>query len=194
MTIESKYAILITVQVVHTTFFLQQGGTMQKTISPVTPWLVQRCKLDGGKFCYDYMGSSEFEFGDQATALKQLFSGKIAKLEVVVEASDGGGEVPVYLLAQDGFDAAAYQPHLQRLADDKMRLQEAARFSDAVNVKAQREELRFYRLSEYDIWFDFTMSGGEQNIVLWTLDPMKREELLARLYVVTSTWVNEKSA
>lgn len=169
---------------------------MQKTISPVQPWLIQRCMLDAeGKLRYDYMGSSEFEFGDQAKALKKLFAGKVTLTETTVQANDGGATVPVYLITQDGFDVNAYQPHLQCLADDKLRLKEYTRFGDAVNLKAYGKQPRFVRVIDYDIWFDFTESGGEQNIVLWTLDREKRDALLARLKVVTDTWAaNKKKA
>ncbi|OGZ09911.1 MAG: hypothetical protein A3D65_00085 [Candidatus Lloydbacteria bacterium RIFCSPHIGHO2_02_FULL_50_13] len=61
---------------------------MPRTISPVKPWLIQRCKLEDGKFSYDYMVSSEFECGDQAKALKTLFKGKVALAETSVQANE----------------------------------------------------------------------------------------------------------
>ncbi|OGZ05890.1 MAG: hypothetical protein A2845_03755 [Candidatus Lloydbacteria bacterium RIFCSPHIGHO2_01_FULL_49_22] len=165
-----------------------------KVISPVTPWLIQRCKLDeSGRFKYDYMGSSEFEVGDQAEALKRLFTGQIAMVEVSVQANNGGAIVPVFLLTQSGFDASAYQSHLQRLADGKLHLQEPARFNNAVDWEATRFESRSGRVSAYDIWFDFTKYDEEQNIVLFTLDESKRADLLARLKVVTDIWAKNSA-
>lgn len=166
---------------------------MPKTISPVTPWLIQRCKLCNDRFEYDYMGPSEFEVGDQAEALKRLFAGKIAMGEVSVQANNGGATVPVFLLTQSGFDANAYQSYLQRLADGKLHLQEAARFNDAVDWKATGFEPRFGRVSDYDIWFDFTKYDEEQNIVLFTLDESKRADLLARLKVITEIWAKNSA-
>lgn len=164
---------------------------MPKIISPVTPWLIQRCKLESGKLRYDYMGSSEFEWGDQAKALKKLFAGKVVLLETTVQASDGGATVPVCLIAQDGFDVSAYQQHLQQLADDKLHLKEYTRFGEVVNFKATGKMPQF-GVSEYDIWFDFTEREDEQNIVLWTIDHEKRDALLARLKEVTDGWANKK--
>jgi len=101
--------------------------------------------------------------------------------------------VSVYLIMQEGFDVRAYQPHLQCLADGKMQLQEGARFNDAVDLKATGKSR--FRVSDYDIWFDFTSRYPGQNIVLFTLDAQKRDALLARLYVVTATWAaNNKKA
>lgn len=164
---------------------------MSKTISPIKPWLIQRCKLADGKFCYDYMGSCAFEFGDQAKALKVLFRGKPALSEVVVQASDGGASVVVYLITEEGFDVGAYQPYLQSMTDDKMGLQEWSRFDEAVNFCATGKEPKLGSRSSYDIWFDFTEHDDERNIVLWTLDKDKRDALLAHLKQVTDGWSNK---
>ena len=169
------------------------GADSAPTISPVTPWLIQRCKLADGKFSYDYMGSSEFEVGDQTKALKVLFAGKIALSEVTVQANDGGATVTVYLITQQGFDASAYQLYLQQMADDKLRLKEFTRFGDAVNFRATGKMPSFGRHSDHDIWFDFT-GEHEQNIVLFTLDANKRDALLARLKVVTDGWASKKKS
>lgn len=163
----------------------------KSAIFPVTPWLIQRCKLDNeGKLRYDYMGSSEFEWGDQAEALKKLFSGKIRLPQVFVQAKDGGAPVGVYLIMQADFDVTKYQQHLQCLAEDKMQLQEAARFGEHVTWKATRQKPRFG--SEWDVWFDFTKRGGQQNIVLWTLSEERRDALLARLKVITDKWAKDE--
>lgn len=166
---------------------------MPETISSVTPWLIQRCKMEDGKFSYDYMGATEFEVGDQAKALKILFCGKIALSEVAVQASDGGATVPVYLISQEGFDVQAYQPHLQRMADSKLCLQEYTGFEEVVNFKATGKQPQFGKVSRYDIWFDFTKRHDGQNIVLWTLDKELRDALLARLHVISKAWSEKKA-
>lgn len=161
---------------------------MPKIISPITPWLVQRCKIDSeGQFSYDYMGSNQFERGDQAEALKTLFRGKITLSETTVRAYDGGATVSVYLITQENFDVSAYQPYLQALANDDIGLLEASRFGTAVDFKTTGKRPPFGRiLSDCNIWFDFTKRHDGQNIALWTLEKELRDILLAHLKVVTT--------
>ena len=166
---------------------------MSKTISPIKPWLIQRCKHEDGKFCYDYMGSAEFEWGDQSKALKQLFRGKPSLREVTVQVKDGGASVVVYLITEEGFDVGAYQAHLQALADDELGLLEGIHFDTAVVHKATGKVPEWRYLSNYDIWFDFTDSCKDRNIVLFTLGEQKRADLLARLKQVTDGWSNKVS-
>lgn len=49
------------------------------------PWLIQRCELRDNKLFYDYMGSSEFEIGDQSRSLKRIFAAGIdLNIELVI--------------------------------------------------------------------------------------------------------------
>jgi len=97
------------------------------------PWLVQRCTLEGDRLRYQYMGSSEFEDGDQARALKQIFTAGIALGETTVDVE--GREVPVYMVAIDEFPFADYQPHLQAITEG-LRMQEQTGFDQEARVAA----------------------------------------------------------
>ena len=43
------------------------------------PTLIQRCEFDGDTLRYDYMGSTEFEVGNQAKCLKEMFKEELVK-------------------------------------------------------------------------------------------------------------------
>jgi hypothetical protein len=162
---------------------------MPKTISPIKPWLIQRCMLGtSGEFIYDFMGSAHFECGGQAKALKTLIRGKVSTAETSVFVNNGI-PVPVYIIMQKEFDIHAYQPYLEEMAkeyDGTLGLEEMSNFSRHLAWKATGQKPGWG--ADYDIWLDFTESDGQQNSVLWTLDEKKRDALLARLKVVTNTW------
>src|SRR3989344_7576991 len=137
-----------------------------------TPWLIQRCELGNGKLKYDYMGSTEFEVGDQSKSLKRIFAQGIETgvTTINVESaqttlSTGGGmtsqstyrqftDVRVYMVAGKGFNFTDYQPFLQQLAEHKLRLQEWTSFDDAVKIQIGQETGRRSTLRT-NVWFDF---------------------------------------
>ncbi len=168
-----------------------------------TPWLIQRCELGNEKLKYDYMGSTEFEIGDQSKSLKRIFAKGIETgvTTINVESAQtavsmGGGmtsqstyrqftDVRVYMVAGEGFNFADYQPYLQQLADHKLRLQEGTYFD--YRVKAQvsnKPELRSFSLT--NAWFDF------QNDVLWTLTEDNQKNLVSVLEGIKQTWASKK--
>ena len=142
------------------------------------PWLVQRCESGEMELTYDYMGSTEFECGGQPKSLKRIFAAGMA--EEVVNITIRGKEIPVYLVAIAGFPFAEYQPHLQRLAEGKLRLQEWTDFSEAVKTQAGLEADR--ATPRTNVWFDF------ENDALWTLTEAERTTLVATLEVIRQKW------
>ncbi len=147
------------------------------------PWLIQRCELGNGKLGYDYMGSTEFEIGDQAKALKRIFAAGVACGSVTINV--GGKEVSVYMVASEGFTFADYQSYLQQLADHKLRLQEWTSFDDIVKARVGLQTDRRYT-SRTNAWFDF------QNDVLWTLTENDQRALVAVLDGIEKKWAEKK--
>lgn len=142
------------------------------------PWLVQRCKLEDGRLVYDYMGSAEFEMGCQPKSLKRIFSGNLAI--GLVKVTVNGKKIPVYMFAALEFPFGDYQPYLQQLADNSLRLQEQTDFDAAVKIKAGLPAKRLF--PQTNVWFDF------RNDVLWTLDENCRRMLLAVLRNIEAKW------
>jgi hypothetical protein len=148
-----------------------------ETMSICRPIFVQRCTLVDGKLHFDYMGSFEFERGDQATALEKIFKSGIVEKELSVTAKDGK-KVTIYALAAKGFDFDAYAPYLQRMADNDISLQDPSYFDDVVNGRERR----------LDAWFDFTTRDYGENAVFWTVTPEKQRQLLAALREIEKAW------
>lgn len=167
------------------------------------PLLIQRCELGDGKLRYDYMGSLEFEVGDQSKSLKRIFAEgiKTGRTTVNLEAaqtsvSAGGGstsvsthrqymDVPVYMVAGKDFVFADYRQHLQQLADNKLRLQEWINFDGAVKVQAGIESGR-RSIIRTNVWFDI------QNDLLWTLSEDNLKTLVSVLEGIKQTWSENK--
>lgn len=146
---------------------------------PERPYLIQRCELGVGKLVYDYMGSSEFEWGACPTALKRLFKAGLTKYTSSVVVA--GNEVSVFMLAGADFGHEAYQPYLQQLADDKIRLKEWSHFSEALKQQLGIP-LRWEREIRTNVWFDI------QNDVLWTLSEVNQHSLMAALRGIQIAW------
>lgn len=147
------------------------------------PWLIQPCKLREGRFEYSFMYSAEFGWGDQPNSLKRIFSQGVctglAKIDV------GGKKVDVYLVAAKNFPFADYQPFLQQLVDNELRLKERIAFDTAAKSKAGLETDQHYDAS-VDIWFDF------MNDVLWSLAEDKQKALVSKLSDIKRKWAMEK--
>ena len=148
------------------------------------PWLIQRCEIYNGKLGYDYMGSTEFEIGDQGKSLKRIFAKGLALETSTVEIE--GKKAIVYVVASEGFQFAEYQPYLQQLAEHKLRLQEWISFDDAVRLQVGlkasfgRTEIRT------NAWFDF------ENDVLWTLTEENQKALVSALESIKKKWSEKK--
>ncbi|MDO8516425.1 MAG: hypothetical protein Q7S28_04185 [bacterium] len=152
------------------------------------PYLIQRCEIENSKLSYDYMGSSEFEWGDQAKSLKRIFAKGVAWASTVIRIQDPRvqerreHDVQIYMVARRDFSFVEYQPILQQLGEDKLRLKEASYFDTA--IKAQLGfPLGPYERSRANVWFDF-----EENDVLWTLTKNKRKALVGALTSIEQKW------
>ncbi|MFC1623591.1 hypothetical protein ACFL05_00530 [Patescibacteria group bacterium] len=144
-----------------------------------TPWLIQRCNLtDNGKLMYDYMGSSEFEFGDQAKSLKRIFATGLYQGTTTVNIGDK--RATVYMVASKGFPfVGEYQQYLQTDTDSRLHLKEPTGFNDAVKEALGIENDRF---RDTNVWFDF------ENDVLWTLSEENADRLVAVLEDIKTKW------
>lgn len=149
------------------------------------PWLIQRCELGDGKLIYEYMGSTEFEVGDQAQALKRIFAKGVAVGSTTVTVGDK--KVSVYMVAAEGFPFALYQPYLQQLADNKLRLKEWTNFDDVVKEKAGLTTGRRHT-PRTNAWFDF------RNDVLWVLSEGSQKALFAVLQNIKKKWAEKEAA
>ena len=152
------------------------------------PWLIQRCELGEGKLKYDYMGSSEFEVGDQSKSIKRIFAKGIrwgsATVKVVTSAVSER-EVTVHMVAGEGFVFADYQPYLQQLANHELRLQEWTNFDDMVKAQAGIKTDRSF-MPRTNVWFDF------RNDVLWTLTEDNLKTLVSVLEGIKQKWSEKK--
>ena len=164
-----------------------------------SPWLIQRCELGDGRLKYDYMGSSEFEVGDQAKSLKRIFASgmetgsamiKFETAETSVSTSGGSTsqstyrqytDVRVYMVAGKGFTFVDYQPYLQQLAEHKLRLKEWTSFDDVVKVQVSVKTNRGFP-TRTNVWFDI------ENDVLWTLTEDNLKALVSVLEGVKQAW------
>jgi hypothetical protein len=150
------------------------------------PWLIQRLEIQRRgperhwEVGYDYMGSAEYEFGAPRDSLKRIFIDEICEYMLAVTYEDQ--EVVVFMLAKFGFDFAAYQPYLQQLVDNALRLKEPAYFRERVMVLAGKPPGPFDYARATNGWFDI------DNDVLWTLTREYNDVLLARLKELKAEW------
>lgn len=154
---------------------------------PKSPWLIQRCTLDGGMLRYDYMGSSEFEVSDQPKSLKRIFAKGMrtgSTTVKVVTSAVSEREVTVYMVAGKGFIFTDYQPYLQQLADNKLRLQEWTNFDEVVRLHVGLRTGQYVPAT--NVWFDF------QNDVLWTLTEDNQKALISVLEGIKQKWSEKK--
>lgn len=131
------------------------------------------------------MGSAEYEFGDQAKSLKRIFAKGKSLHETTVKVFDQ--EVKVYMLAIKGFPFEQYQPHLQAMAEDKLRLKEPARFNRELMILLKIEPFND-RKTIIDAWFDF------ENDVLWTISSETLQKLIKRLDEIKALWAEKEKA
>lgn len=142
------------------------------------PWLIQRCNLDENGLHYDYMGSTEFEIGDQAAALKRIFAIGLAIETTIIFI--GEKEIRVYMVAAKDFPFSEYQPYLQQLAECKLRLKECTHFDDSV-MEAITSSTAI-SASRTNVWFDF------RNDILWTLSGENQGKLVSTLEKIKTLW------
>lgn len=161
---------------------------LQKT----QPWLIQRCYFDreNKKLRYEYMGSSEFEFGDQATSLKRMFNGEIEIHCCTVKVQTSlVHERPVEfrLVARKDFDFDSYTEVLQGLIERQWQTKEET-YLEPILEKVMGfvdDERNSYIQTE--VWFDF------KNDVLFTLSQENADLLVVILANIKEHWrIKEK--
>ncbi|NQT49699.1 hypothetical protein HQ571_03330 [Candidatus Kuenenbacteria bacterium] len=144
-----------------------------------SPYFVQRCELLDGRLEYDYMGSTEFEVGDQPQSLKRIFEKGLVWGTVTVTLDNKS--VVVHMIAAEGFSFEEYQPYLQKMVERELRLKERTEFDDAVRKQLNLATDSF-GAGPTNVWFDF------ENDVLWTLSKNKRKSLVAVLRGIQQKW------
>src|SRR3989344_2427784 len=146
------------------------------------PTLIQRCEFDGDTLRYDYMGSTEFEVGNQAKCLKEMFKEELVKR---ITGTEWRGKKLVFrLVAPRSFDFDSYKPVLQGLVNNEWRLQESLYMDKALTAfflppARGREGCALYKV---DAWFDFV------NGVFFTYTKDKAKKLIHLLEDVKAKW------
>lgn len=148
------------------------------------PWLVQRCEISDDKLQYDYMGSSEFEFGACPASLKRIFAQGLSCSSTTVRHD--GKEVSVYVVGANGFNVLEYQPYLQQMVDNTLRLKERSEFDEAIKQQLGIR-LSWDRRIRNNAWFDI------ENDVLWTLTEENQRNLVSRLELIKQRWATKKT-
>lgn len=147
------------------------------------PWLVQRCEITGEKLQYDYMGSAEFEFGACPASLERIFSKGLCSSTTTVRVEEK--EVKVHIVAGVGFSFSDYQPYLQQMADNALRMKEHSEFDEAI-----KQQLGIKLNWDHEIrnngWFDI------ENDVLWTLIEENQGYLVAHLKHIRQMWAEKE--
>ncbi len=151
------------------------------------PFLIQRCELeyDPLKLRYDYMGSSEFECGYQAKALREMFTGTLVVENCSVNIF--GKKVSFWMIACNDFDFAAYHNVINGLAEKKWSLQEPT-YLDLVlkkklGIVSHEEAERWSFVDRIVAWFDF------HNQVLFAHDEAVTRLLLKALLQIKEKWL-----
>ena len=151
-----------------------------------SPRLVQRCVLGNVRLCYQYMGMSEFEMGDQARSLKRIFAQGLATDSAKVDVE--GHEIIIYMVAAAAFPFAMYAVHLQVLANEKYHRPEPTHLKQVI-----RKRYEIPGNDEWDddykvnVWFDF------QNGVLFVLSETDLDQLTSALKAIQQKW-SQKNA
>lgn len=126
------------------------------------PYYIQRCyfEREGQKFCYEYMGSSEFEWGDQAKSLRRMFE-KVLKVHPC-RVKFTNHEVEFCLIAVENFPFSVYEEVLQGLVDQQWHTKEATYLERFLKRRLVTKEEKTDRFFQTEAWFDF------ENEVLFT--------------------------
>jgi hypothetical protein len=156
----------------------------KKELITKTPSLIQRCELNPVtlKLIYEYMGSTEFEVGDQPESLKRIFADGMTTFKVTVQ-TDQGDSVPFYLTAGKEFNSRAYSKVINGLIEGKFRTKEYTALRETVKkiLGKKRFEDDDYSLTT-NVWFDFT------NDVLFTPFKELSEKVIPTLEVIKTKW------
>lgn len=151
-----------------------------------TPWLIQRCEFRKGKLLYDYMGSSEFEWGACPKSLKRIFEKGISTATGTITFDYK--QVMVYMVAGKEFPFSDYESHLTALAENSIRLQESSWFDRAMKAltAGSGDGSCEYLGNRISVWFDI------DNDVLWTLSEANQKELVTVLSRIQELWESKE--
>lgn len=146
------------------------------------PWLIQRCYFDreDKKLRYEYMGSSEFEWGDQATSLKRMFNGEIETRVCIVNFNER--LVEFRLVARKDFDFDSYIEILQGLIERRIRTKEATHLEPILEKVMGFVDDERNSYIQTEAWFDF------ENDVLFTLSQENANLLVEILANIKEHW------
>lgn len=162
----------------------------KQTTSPSNPHLpliqstlIQRCTIDRDKpgLHYDYMGSSEFEFGDQAASLRRMFVGSVMVRECLFKSPDA--TLDAWLIAREDFPFGSYSRILQGLAYNFWHTKEPTYLD--IMVKRHMgipDNQPLSPVRNVEAWFDF------QNDVIFTLTKEHANLVVASLAYIKEAW------
>lgn len=158
------------------------GNTPKRELATRTPWLIQRCQLDEAnlKLIYEYMGSSEFEFGDQAESLKRIFKLGMESFKASIKI-ENEVSLPFYLVAGKDFNVRQYSTVIRNLAEHKFRTKELTDLKETVKSLLHPDQ-ESGKLFETNAWFDF------KNDVLFTPYPQIAEKIIPVLTAIKTKW------
>lgn len=161
--------------------------TSKRELVRKDPSLIQRCMIeqrDGEeRLIYDYMGSSEFEFGDQSKSLRRIFALGITEYKVNVHTSQNDS-VPFYLIGGNDFDSRSYAHVIDGLIEQKFRIRENTYLRETLDKILNKSNIDKdeQRNLNTEVWFDFT------NDVLFTPFEDKAEKVKTVIERIKINW------
>lgn len=148
------------------------------------PRLIQRCFLDREqkKLGYDYMGSTEFEIGDQYKSLQRIFAGEIRVGSCTVNYDMHKKQVRIFMVARSDFDFTGYVRVLTGLVNRLWRTKERTYLAINIERHLGIDDDPSDNFGKVDVWFDF------KNDVLFTLTQENVDDLLAAFDGIRKSW------
>lgn len=161
---------------------MTEKGKGRHELTTLTPKYIQRCEVSEESIVYDYMGSSEFEVGDQAKSLKRIFASGIT--EYTVSVPYGEENIVFGLVAGKDFPSEKYGEVIKAIIDKSFYLKEPPYLDHAIdsafNPYAFKIKDQFVR--HPNAWLDFT------NDVFFTIDADVAANLIPRLEQIKVKW------
>lgn len=162
----------------------QENQPKEVRLATSTPKYIQRCELsaDGQNLVYDYMGSSEFEVGDQAKSLKKIFASGITEYTTTV--AYGGENIMFGLIAGKDFPAEMYGEVIKGIIEKSFFIKEPTYLDQALDsaFNPYTFKIKDEYLPHTNVWFDFT------NNVLFTFDADVAANLVPKLEQIKTKW------
>lgn len=161
---------------------IYEEGKGRHELSTLTPKYIQRCEVSEESISYDYMGSSEFEVGDQAKSLKRIFASGIYEYTVAVTHNDEN--IVFGLVAGKDFAAEKYAEVIKGIIDRSFFIKEATYIDKALdrtfNPRANKDRNSYFPAT--NAWFDFT------NDVFFTFDPQVAVNIKTGIEKIKVKW------